>query len=273
MPKPPPNLTDFSALVQVIETLRGPGGCPWDQEQTHDTLTRFAIEEAHEFAEAVQSGDPAEIRDELGDLLLQVVLNAEVARQDGAFAIADVIRSINEKMIRRHPHVFADAHVEDSAEVLRNWAEIKKAEKPSRASTHGFDVPTALPALLRAHKVGEKCRARGFDWDTPEQCWRKVEEELGELRAAVANESSARVEAEFGDVLFSLAQWGRLRGFDAESALRKTNASIEARYKRMREAVDREGLIWDELAEDARERYWKAAKAADQMPEAAKAAE
>ena len=260
MPKPPLDLTDFSALLKVIETLRGPEGCPWDLEQTHRTLARFAIEEAHEFAEAVDGGQIEEIRDELGDLLLQVVLNAEIARQDGHFTITDVIKGLNEKMIRRHPHVFGDVRAETSAAVLSNWAEIKKAENPKRDAGHGFSVPEALPALLRALKIGEKTRGRGFDWDDADQCWRKVEEELGELKHAVANESSARVEAEFGDVLFSLVQWGRHRGLDAEAALRRTNQSFEARYVRMRDAVERANLAWDTLPAEAKERFWKAAK-------------
>ncbi len=155
MPKPPNNLRDFAGLVKVVEHLRGPEGCPWDKEQSHETLTRFAIEEAFELGEAIDSGDQKAIRDELGDLLLQVVLHSEIARQEGRFDVNDVIQNISEKMVRRHPHVFADVKVNTSEEVLSNWTEIKAKEKGHKDP---FDIPKALPSLLRAHKIGEKTK-------------------------------------------------------------------------------------------------------------------
>ena len=262
MPKPPANRRNFDALVQIAKDLRGPDGCPWDLKQTHASLGRFALEEAHELVEAIEAGTPAEIRDELGDVLLQVVLHAEIARQAGHFAIEDVVQAIADKMVRRHPHVFADQHVGGADEVVRNWAEIKAAEranKPASSDPHAFEVPAALPALLRAHKIGEKTHSRSFDWDNADQCWDKVTEEIGELRDARA-EGLAREEAELGDVLFSLAQWARHRGLDAERALRLGNRAFEDRYRRMREAVTADGRAFEDLPPEDKERYWKSAK-------------
>ena len=264
MTEAPKNPGDFDSLLAVIGALRGPGGCPWDLKQTHGSLARFAIEEAFELTEAIEAGESAEIRDELGDVLLQVVLHAEIARQDGTFTITDVIRAITEKMVRRHPHVFGAVRVADADEVLSNWAKIKELEKQTAGRTvdpHVFDVPPGLPALLRAHKIGEKTHARGFDWDTADQCWSKVGEEVAELEEARREDHGLdREEAELGDVLFSLAQWARHRGLDAERALRRTNRAFEERYRRMREMVTRDGLDFAILDPAAKETYWKRAK-------------
>lgn len=257
MPKPPVNLRDFEGLLKVVEHLRGPDGCPWDKEQTHETLTRFAIEEAHELGEAIDSGDEKAIRDELGDLLLQVVLHSEIARQEKRFDINDVIQNISEKMVRRHPHVFADTKAATSEEVLDNWAEIKAKEKGHKDP---FDIPKNLPALLRAHKIGEKTKKVAFDWDNAGQCWDKVEEEFGELKEATASGDSKEMEAELGDLLFSLSQWARHMDLDAEQALRKTNMSFEKRFKKMQSLVKDAGLDWSKVPAADKERYWKQAK-------------
>lgn len=259
MPKAPENLREFAGLIKVVESLRGPDGCPWDKEQTHQTLTRFAIEEAHELAEAIDSGDSGEIRDELGDVLLQVVLHSEIARQDGRFDIHDVVQAIGEKMVRRHPHVFGDVVAENSEVVLKNWAEIKAAEKGGEAKPL-FDVPKNMPALLRAVKIGEKTKKVDFDWDNPAQCWDKVSEELKELQDAVKIGDRSAVEAEFGDLLFSLAQWARHSAIDPEQALRKTNVSFEDRFMKMQELVKADGREWEKLSAADKETYWKRAK-------------
>lgn len=192
MPKAPENLREFAGLLKVVEFLRGPDGCPWDKEQTHSTLTRYAIEEAFELGEAIDSGDVGALKDELGDLLLQVVLHSEIARQDGRFDIFDVIQNLNEKMVRRHPHVFADVKVRDAAHVVSNWNEIKAEEKARKAAAAArtstsqpltFDIPVGLPALIRSQKIGEKTRKVGFDWDSIEGVWDKVKEEFAELSA------------------------------------------------------------------------------------------
>lgn len=258
MPKAPENLREFSGLLKVVEFLRGPDGCPWDKEQTHQSLTRFAIEEAFELAEAIDQGDVKEIRDELGDVLLQVVLHSEIARQAGTFDIHDVVQAIGDKMVRRHPHVFGDVKAETSSQVLSNWAEIKAAEKghsPNKPLT--FDIPEGLPALLRAQKIGEKTSKVDFDWQNAAQVWDKVHEEVRELQEADTQDER---EAELGDVLFSVAQLARHMGFDPEQALRKANTRFEGRFTRMQAAVAADGKDWKTLPAADKERYWKAAK-------------
>lgn len=262
MPKAPENLSDFKSLIKVVEALRGPEGCPWDKEQTHASLTRYAIEEAHELAEAIESGDLPAVQEELGDVLLQVVLHAEIARQSGEFEVSDVIRVLNEKMIRRHPHVFGNVRADSSDQVLRNWAQIKaeeKADRPDRPLS--FDIPAGLPALLRAQKIGEKTTRVGFDWTGAEPCWLKVEEEMGELRRALDTGDKAEIESELGDVLFSLAQLARHLNLDGEQALRRCNSRFEDRFRFMQELADRDGKIWSETSADEKEKYWRAAKA------------
>jgi tetrapyrrole methylase family protein / MazG family protein len=269
MPKAPENLREFAGLLKVVEFLRGPDGCPWDKEQTHQTLTRYAIEEAHELAEAIDSCDDAEIRDELGDVLLQVVLHAEIARQEKRFDIFDVIEAIGAKMVRRHPHVFGDVVARTSGEVLTNWAEIKAAEKAGKAGTEAaavgktplsFDIPVGLPSLLRAQKIGEKTKKVNFDWTDAAACWPKIEEELSELRNAMAGGRAADIESELGDVLFSVAQLARHLNVDSEQALRKTNLRFEKRFVKMQALVTADGLEWMKLAEADKEKYWKRAK-------------
>lgn len=260
MPKAPENLREFAGLLKVVEFLRGPDGCPWDKEQTHKTLTRYAIEEAHELAEAIDGEDVNELRDELGDLLLQVVLHSEIARQMGTFDIFDVIENLNRKMIRRHPHVFGDVKAETSTEVLKNWAAIKAEEKGAVKKPLSFDIPEGLPALLRAHKIGEKTSKVAFDWENADQCWSKVVEETGELKRALDSGSRADIEDELGDLLFSAAQLARHLSLDSEQCLRRCNKRFEERFSRMQDKVAADGKDWATLPPDEKERYWKAAK-------------
>ena len=164
---------DIGRLIEIMAALRTPGsGCPWDLEQTFDTIAPYTLEEAYEVADAIARGELAHLKDERGDLLLQVVCHARMAEDLNAFAFADVVEAITTKPMRRHPHVFGDVNVKDSGEVLSNWADIKAAEKKARGEkSAGFDVPAGMPALLRAHKIGEKTKKVDFDWDDPEQCW------------------------------------------------------------------------------------------------------
>lgn len=259
MPKAPKNLREFTGLLKVVEFLRGPDGCPWDKEQTHRTLTRYAIEEAFELSEAIDRGDDALIEEELGDCLLQVVLHAEIARQEGRFDINDVIENISEKMVRRHPHVFADVNVKDSSEVLKNWAEIKAAEKPAKKKAY-FDIPVAMPALLRAQKIGEKTKKYGFDWSNAAECWPKIKEEIGELEEVVRGGAREEIASEFGDVLFSLAQLARHMDLDSEQTLRECNRRFETRFAKMQELVVADGREWSTLSAEDKEKYWKRAK-------------
>ena len=191
MPKAPNNSRSFDSLVQVVEALRGPDGCPWDKEQNHQTLTRYAIEETYELVEAMDKGDDREIREELGDVLLQVVLNAEIARQRGAFDINDVIESICTKMVSRHPHVFGDVEVSGSGEVLKNWQELKAQEKANKPVKKNFNLTRGLPALMASQKIGEKTSHMNFDWKNASEVVQKVREEMDEVLEEIDINSSA----------------------------------------------------------------------------------
>ena len=231
-------------LVRVMARLRGPGGCPWDLEQTHQSLARHLLEETHETLGAIDQGDPDRLREELGDVLLQVVFHAEMARQEGTFDVDDVAESITAKLIRRHPHVFGDVEVESAAEVLVNWERIKAEEK----GAHALDerIPASLPALARAAKVQRRAAGSGFDWRTKDAALAKVREELAELERAGPDEA----EDELGDVLFAMASLGRRLNVDPETALRKATRRFSDRFERMKAVAESEGLRIDELSDD-----------------------
>jgi tetrapyrrole methylase family protein/MazG family protein len=274
MVKPPENLKSFSALMQIVEALRGPEGCPWDKEQTHRSLTPFAIEEAHELAEAIEGGQKDEMIGELGDLLLQVALHSEIGRGAGEFEISDVINSICEKMVRRHPHVFTQnaptsaqmQSAKTSGEVLTNWAEIKDQEKKHRpeGAKDRFDVSPSLPALVRAQKIGGKTKRRHFDWNTPEEVLLKVEEEFDEVSEEMARgqgtRTAKRLEHEIGDLLFSTAQLARHLGLDAEQCLRSANQRFEKRFFTMTGQIKEKGIDFDSLSLPELEEAWTEAK-------------
>ncbi|MCB0357897.1 MAG: nucleoside triphosphate pyrophosphohydrolase, partial [Bdellovibrionales bacterium] len=209
MPKAPEKLNTFASLTEVVKILRGPDGCPWDKEQTHQTLTQYAIEEAFELAEAIDTGSRDEIIEELGDMLLQVVLHAEIARQSANFDIHDVIESIAEKMVRRHPHVFSDVQAETAEDVIVNWAKIKAEEKKNKRQNESFDIPKNLPALIRSQKIGHKTKKSNFDWQTSQQVMAKIEEELAELKEALTTQDKPAQQSELGDLLFSVVQLAR----------------------------------------------------------------
>jgi len=222
----------FAELVRIMERLRAPGGCPWDREQTRESIKPYVIEEAYEVAEAIEDNNIDDLRAELGDLLLQVVFHAEMAREEGLFTVEEVVQGIIEKLIRRHPHVFRDTEVKDSAEVLRNWARIKAEErKDSKDRSIVSGVPRALPALARAHRVSEKASRVGFDWETAPAVLEKVREELGELEAAVQLGARADVEAELGDLLFALTSLGRHLDIHAEDALQRASDRFIRRFR------------------------------------------
>ncbi len=271
MPTPPKNLRDFSSLVKVVEDLRGPQGCPWDKEQTNRSLTPYALEEACELAEAIEGGQTPEIIGELGDLLLQVVLHAEILKNDNLGDISDVIEGINSKMIRRHPHVFADTQVEGSDEVLSNWEDIKKQErlKENKAELRPgeFEVPKGIPALQRSSKIGKKTTKTGFDWSHWSQVIEKVDEELVEVKESIANfenqksdEQLSHVEDEIGDLLFAISQLARHLKIDPEQALRKTNKRFESRYKKMIDFCEEDNKNFTELSVEQKEELWRKAK-------------
>jgi len=249
----------FAELVRIMERLRAPGGCPWDREQTRESIKPYLIEEAYEVAEAIEDNNIDDLRCELGDLLLQVVFHAEMAREEGLFTIDDVVRGITEKMIRRHPHVFGDTAVDGSAEVLRNWARIKAEERKDRDDRSTVaGVPRAMPALLRAHRLSEKASRVGFDWERARDVLDKVQEELSELQAAVELGSRTEVEAELGDLLFALTSLGRHLAVQAEDALHRANDRFIRRFRYIEDrlaerrqdlhatSVQEMNALWDE---------------------------
>lgn len=221
----------FPRLVELMQRLLAEDGCPWDREQTFQTLRRYVLEEACEVIDAIDSGDRSELRAELGDLLLQVVFQAELGRKEGSFGPDDIVQSICDKLVRRHPHVFADVEVEGSTDVLRNWELIKaeeKRQKGDRGVLHG--VPRSLPALVRAQRVGEKVARVGFDWADMKGSRAKVTEELGELDEAIEAQDKDAIEAELGDALFALVNLARHADVDAEGALRRTIDKFTGRF-------------------------------------------
>jgi len=245
----------FEALVEVIRQLLGPDGCPWDRAQTPETMRKFVIEEAFEVVEAIDSGQPEHLREELGDLLMQVVFLGEIARSRGWFTTGDAIEAIRDKLVRRHPHVFAGAEVADTAEVLERWEAIKKVEKKGRGLLEG--VPVAMPALLRAVAVGEKAARVGFDWPDVDGVRAKVDEELAELDAA---ESAEERERELGDLLFALASWARKHELDPEAALRGALDRFGGRLRLVEVEAEGEGVSLEGLDADELDRRWQRAK-------------
>jgi tetrapyrrole methylase family protein/MazG family protein/ATP diphosphatase len=224
--------SSLSRLVQIMRRLLAPDGCPWDREQTLQSLRPYVIEEAHEVVDAIDRGSPDALCEELGDLLLQVVFQAELARAQGWFGPDDVVEAICAKLTRRHPHVFGEVQVRDAAQVVQNWEAIKAREKAGRGALDG--VPASLPALLRAQRVGEKAARVGFDWPDYAGARAKLQEELAEFDHAIAGGDDAAAERELGDVLFSLVNTARKRGLDAENSLR---AALE-RFTRRVQAVE-----------------------------------
>lgn len=231
--------SSFSELVEVIAKLRGEEGCPWDRQQTHDTLKINIIEEAYEALEAIDEKDDEKIEEELGDLLMQVLLNAQIAKEEGKFDIYGVIQKIKEKLIRRHPHVFGDVKVKSVHEVIQNWDEIKSKEKERESLMDG--IPTNLPALIRARKVQSKVSRVGFDWDKSEDVFIKVEEELRELKESIEKGEHDSIEEELGDILFSIVNLSRFLNIEPEIALMKTTAKFIKRFKQMELRIANDG--------------------------------
>lgn len=253
----------FAGLVAILHRLRAPGGCPWDAEQTHDSLRPYLLEEAYEVLEAIDAGDDAELCDELGDVLLQVVFHAELAQERGAFAIDEVIAGISAKLVRRHPHVFADTSVSSSADVVRNWAAIKQQEraaKPKPPSSAIDGVPRALPGLARAHRLGEKASSVGFDWSAAQEVREKVAEELAEADAAAASGDVEAFGEEIGDLLFAVASWARLSGVNAETAMEKALAKFSLRFRAVEEELATDGRDMRACSPAELEEAWQRAK-------------
>lgn len=256
----------FAAFVDTIAALRAPNGCPWDREQTHESIARNMIEEAYEAVDAIEQHDTTHLLEELGDVLLQVVLQSQIAADAGEFTVADVCRDVNAKMIRRHPHVFGEAAAGSAEDVLSIWDNVKLAEKSAAdAQTEEPEglldsVPASFPALLQAYKISRKAVAAGFEWDTVEDVWAKVEEEIAEFKQACRSDDAQAKELEFGDVLFSLVNVARKEGIDAETALRATCRKFRERWAFMEGAAWGQGKRIEELDMDEMQQLWDQAK-------------
>jgi len=254
----------FETLVAIMDRLRDPDtGCPWDREQTYESLRGYLIEECYEVVDALDRGSPADLREELGDLLFQIVFLARLGKEQGAFQAADVVRGIATKMIRRHLHVFAAATAETSEDVLRNWEAIKREEKAgaSETGTSVLDgVPRGLPAVSKAHRLGTKAARVGFDWPSASPVLDKVEEELRELRRAVDAGDRNAVRDELGDVLFSVVMLARKLDVDPEAALEGANRKFSRRFRRVEARLRAEDRSVDEVGPERLDALWNEAK-------------
>lgn len=259
--------TGFPELVDVVATLRGPNGCPWDREQTYKSLKRFVLEEAYEVLEAIDSEDPERLCEELGDLLLQVVLLAQVAKDDGFFDVRDVSAMITEKLIRRHPHVFGDVDVADAEEVLRNWDAIKRQEKPERESVLD-GVPRDLPALMKALEVSKRVVKVGFEWPSFEEVLAKLDEEVAELRAELPERDPDRLQGEIGDLLFTVVNVARWLKVDPEEALRQMVERFGKRFREVERLAAARGLELSALGLTQLDSLWDEAKARERCRDA-----
>ncbi len=259
MPTPPKNLNEFSSLVQLITDLRGPNGCEWDKQQTHHTLAPYAIEETFEMVEALESGVDSDICEELGDVLFQVVIHAQLAAERNAFKIEDVIKSINEKLVRRHPHVFSDVQVSGTDEIIKNWESIKAQEKKIKNKKPPvFNIPKSLPALQAAEKIGQKTNQYQFDWTEIDQVLAQLKSEIKELEDVIRIDPNNKENLihEMGDVLFSAAQVSRHLTIEPESALRTANSRFSKRFLDMLSECDGDLEKFISLPANNKEKLW-----------------
>jgi tetrapyrrole methylase family protein/MazG family protein len=260
----------FERLVALQARLRAPNGCPWDREQTHSTLRTYLIEEAYEVLDAMKSGDDAKFANEMGDLLLQVVFHSQIAAEEGRFTVADVIREVHEKMVRRHPHVFGEKRAKDAAEVLRNWEQIKAQERSGegRAETKREErqkslldgVPRGLPAAMEGLQLTRKASRAGFDWDNAAGVFEKLREECDELGRASDAGDAAKMEEEMGDLLFAAVNLARFLQVDPEIALKNANVKFVRRFREMERMAEQNGQAFADVARAEKEKLWEAAK-------------
>jgi MazG family protein len=271
---PPPGRTAgdaFAALVELMRILRAPGGCPWDREQTLDSLKPFVLEEAHEVVDAIERGSYDELRGEIGDLAFEAVFLAQLCSDAGHFTIVDALHDVRAKLVRRHPHVFAPdegtAGITTPQAVKGQWEAIKAEERASKGQSREslFDgIPRTLPALLRAYEIGVRASSVGFDWATPEAVVEKVDEELAELRETLPGDDATRIEEEIGDLLFAVANLARKLGLEPEAALRRANRKFTDRFADMQSRLAREGVSLVDASLDRMEAAWQQAKAQEQ---------
>jgi tetrapyrrole methylase family protein/MazG family protein len=247
----------FRELIRIVEKLRGPGGCPWDREQTHMSMKPYLLEETYEVIETIDEGDGANLAEELGDLLLQIVFHARIAEENGRFAMNDVLKAINAKLVRRHPHVFGDADIRTSEEQTRHWELLKKEEGKASAMD---GVPVSAPALLKAWRVQQKAAAVGFDWEKTDQVWDKVREEVSEFGEAMRLNDKAQMEEEFGDLLFALVNLSRFIHVNPEDAARRAADKFIRRFRRLEQAFNDRGLALRESTLEEMDKVWNRIK-------------
>ena len=245
-------------LAEVMDRLRSPGGCPWDAEQTHESLLKYLLEESYEFIESIESGNRQDMQEELGDILLQVYFHARIAQehQSHPFNLDDVAKSVADKLISRHPHIYGDVTVQDEEEVKSNGEKLKLKEG-KKSVLEG--VPKSLPAMVKAQRIQDKARGVGFDWEHEDQVWEKVQEELAEFKAE-ADHQTSKMEDEFGDVLFALINYARFKGINPEDALERTNKKFIRRFQYLETASAQDGKKMGEMTLEEMDVYWNQAK-------------
>lgn len=251
------NLEAFGRLLTIMDELREQ--CPWDRKQTMESLRHLTIEETYELGDAILDNDLEEVKKEIGDLMLHMVFYSKIGSEKGAFDVGDVLHSICDKLVHRHPHIYGDVEVQDEEEVKANWEKIKLKEGNGKKSVLE-GVPRSLPALVKATRIQDKARGVGFDWDNREQVWDKVHEELGEFKEAVDKDDREDMEAEFGDVLFSMINYSRFVDLDPEMALERTNKKFISRFKHMEAAIREDGKSMSDMNLEELDVYWERAK-------------
>ena len=248
----------FEELVKIVSELRAPNGCPWDREQTNQSLLPYFIEEAYELIESVDEKNWKNVKEELGDLLLHVVFQGSIAEQDGKFQLVESLITVNEKLISRHPHVFGDAQADEAFHAKQNWEAAKHKEKGRDSRLDG--VPKNLPALVRAQRLQQKASYAGFDWDKVEQVWEKIHEEILELKEAQLSNNKKHIEEEIGDVIFAVVNLARFLDISAENSLRKTNKKFINRFKKVEERIKEQGKEIDDATLEEMDSIWNEAK-------------
>lgn len=260
----------FDELVAVMEKLRAPGGCPWDREQTYESLGQYLLEESYEAFDAIQeataTGDTTELQEELGDVLLQVIFHSTIAKERGDFTIDEIAEGVSQKLILRHPHVFEDKNLETAEDVLNNWDELKKEERKKSGKTEKAkdsildEIPKAFPALIEANKLTKKAAKVGFDWEKAEQVFEKLDEEIGELKSAIKEKAEREMQEEIGDLLFVVVNLARKLGVEPENALKKTNRKFRQRFKFIEDELKSKNKTLEESDLREMDELWNLAK-------------
>jgi tetrapyrrole methylase family protein/MazG family protein len=253
----------MARLLEIMRKLRSEQGCPWDREQTLQTLKPFLVEECYEVLEAIDSGDRRHLEEELGDVLLQIVFQSQICAEEGSFTFEDVANHISNKLLRRHPHVFGDVKVADSQEVLKNWETIKRSEKGDAPSSVVDGVPRSLPALNKAQQIQKKASRVGFDWDNVDGVIAKIDEEVAEVKQALTEQNPERIKAEIGDLLFAAVNLSRFLGHDAEDALNLTISKFVRRFKSIERHLHQEGRKVTDCKLDELDAIWNEIKKAE----------